>query len=70
MLTRKSLINRAIRKRFSVTLCDNEGVFAGILTESDDQTWVFEQCTTPKGEEIAGRVFVDRLNVAYLQEIS
>ena len=69
MFQRKSLINRAIRRRFAVTLAGNEGSFAGILTESDETTWVFEHCTTPNGEDIAGRVFIDRLNVAYLQEL-
>lgn len=69
MFERKDLISRAIRKRFAVTLNGNEGSFAGVLTESDAFTWVFENCQTPKGEDIAGRVFVDRVNVAYLQEL-
>lgn len=62
--------------RFAVTLTGNEGVFAGVLTESDAETWVFEDCSTvPKTadaapETIAGRVFVDRISVAYLQELS
>lgn len=69
------LIRRAVRGRFAVTLKGNEGVFAGILTESDQNTWVFEQCSTvPKAvgetpEPIQGRVFVDRSQVAYLQEL-
>ena len=70
MFRRKSLINQAIRKRFAVTLTGNEGTFAGVLTESDDETWVFENCTTAAGDDIAGRVFVDRVSVAYLQELA
>lgn len=69
MFQRKDLINKAIRKRFAVTLAGSEGSFAGILTESDPTTWVFEHCSTPQGEDIAGRVFIDRINVAYLQEL-
>lgn len=70
MLRRKSLINRAIRHRFAVTLVDNEGTFTGILTESDDTTWVFEQVETAKGERAAGRLFIDRIQVAYMQEVN
>lgn len=69
MFRRKSLINQAIRRRFAVTLTGNEGMFAGVLTESDTEMWVFEQCTTSQGEDIAGRVFIDRVSVAYLQEL-
>lgn len=74
-MRRKTLVNRAIRRRFAVTLTNNEGTFAGVLTESDADTWVFEQCSTvPKQpgetpELISGRVFVDRAQVAYLQEL-
>lgn len=72
---RRRLINKAVRRRFAVTLTQNEGTFAGILTESDPTMWVFEQCSTvPKAagetsEPIQGRVFVDRSQVAYLQEL-
>jgi small nuclear ribonucleoprotein (snRNP)-like protein len=65
----KSVINKSVRRQFAVTLVDNGGTFSGVLTDFDDQVWVFEQCTTSKGEEIAGRVFIDRINVAYLQEM-
>lgn len=72
---RRKLINKAVRRRFAVTLKQNEGIFAGVLTESDSETWVFEQCSTvPKAvgetpEPIQGRVFVDRSQVAYIQEL-
>lgn len=69
-MRRKSLITRAMRRRFAVTLTGNEDIFSGVLTESDGDTWVFEDAQTAKGEVIAGRVFVDRIAVAYLQEIS
>jgi len=74
-MRRDRLIKQAIRRRFAVTLCGNEGDFAGVLTESDAVTWVFEQCSTiPKApgqtpEPIQGRVFVDRSQVAYMQEL-
>lgn len=74
-MRRNRLINRAVRRRFAVTLRDGEGTFAGVLTDTDPLTWVFEQCSTvPKAagetpEPIQGRVFVDRANVAYLQEL-
>ena len=70
MLGRKSLIDKAVRRRFVVTLASGEGAFSGVLTESDVEIWVFEACKTSAGEDIAGRVFVDRLGVAYLQELS
>lgn len=69
-MRRKSLITKAIRRRFAVTLTGNEGIFSGVLTESDPETWVFEDSRTAKGEVIAGRVFVDRIAVAYMQELS
>lgn len=69
VFNRKSLIDKAIRRRFAVTLTGQEGSFAGVLTDFDSEIWVFEQCTTPKGDEIAGRVFVDRVAVAYVQEL-
>lgn len=74
-MRRNRLINKAIRRRFAVTLRDNEGTFAGILTDTDAVTWVFEQCSTVPGGDgetpvpIQGRVFVDRAQVAYLQEL-
>jgi len=69
------LVDKAIRRRFAVTLAGNEGVFAGVLTESDSETWVFEDCeTVPKSpgetpQPIVGRVFIERTSVAYLQEL-
>ena len=74
-MRRDRLIKKAVRLRFAVTLKQNEGTFAGVLTESDANTWVFEQCSTvPKAtgetpQPIQGRVFVDRATVAYLQEL-
>lgn len=74
-MRRERLIKNAVRRRFAVTLKQNEGAFAGVLTDSDAVIWVFEQCSTiPKvpgetPEPIQGRVFVDRAQVAYLQEL-
>lgn len=74
-MRRDRLIKQAIRRRFAVTLREKEGVFAGVLTEFDAVTWVFEQCSTVPSnpgetpEPIQGRVFVDRAQVAYLQEL-
>lgn len=71
------LIRKAIRRRFVVTLKGNEGDFSGVLTDADRVTLVFEQCATVPANfregtpaEIPGRVFVERTNVAYLQEVS
>lgn len=72
----KRLISKAIRRRFAVTLSGNEGVFSGVLTEFDGEVYAFEQCqtipTTEGGtpDPIRGRVFVERINVAYLQDLS
>ena len=74
-MRRERLIKQAVRQRFAVTLKNNAGIFAGVLTETDPTMWVFEQCSTvPKQpgetpEPISGRVFVDRAQVAYLQEL-
>jgi hypothetical protein len=71
----KSIVNKAIRRRFAVTLKQNEGVFSGVLTELDAKTLVFEQCQTVPGNDggtpspIIGRVFVDRETIAYFQEL-
>lgn len=73
---RKSLIDNAIRRRFAVTLRGNEGMFSGVLTESDRAVFVFEQCQTIPGNEggtsspIAGRVFVERSTLAYMQDVT
>lgn len=74
-MRRDRLIKKAIRKRFAVTLRSGEGAFAGVLTESDNSTWVFDQCSTvpvtvgETPEPISGRVYVERSTVAYLQEL-
>jgi small nuclear ribonucleoprotein (snRNP)-like protein len=71
----KALISKAIRRRFAVTLKQNEGVFSGVLTEFDRDVYVFEQCQTIPGNDggtpspILGRVFVERTNLAYLQDL-
>jgi hypothetical protein len=75
-MRREKLIKQAIRQRFAVTLRGNEGSFAGVLTDTDTTMWVFEQCSTipeQPGETpqpITGRVFVERAQVSYLQELS
>ena len=75
-MRREKLIKQAIRQRFAVTLRGNEGSFAGVLTDTDTTMWVFEQCSTipeQPGETpqpISGRVFVERAQVSYLQELS
>lgn len=72
---RQRIVNRAIRRRFAVTLRANEGVFSGVLTDFDPKTLVFEQCQTVPDRDggtpspIVGRVFVDRDTVAYFQEL-
>ena len=70
LFNRKSLIDRAILRRFTVTLAGNEGAFAGVLVESDGTTFVFADATTDKNQPIAGRVYVDRARIAYLQEVT
>lgn len=73
---RKSLIQKAVRRRFAVTLAGSEGVFSGILVESDAETWVFDDCATVPStpdatpDPIAGRVYIDRVSVAYMQELA
>ena len=54
----------------------NEGTFSGVLVESDATMWVFDDCATvaTKPNEtvaaIAGRVWVERSHVVYLQEVN
>jgi small nuclear ribonucleoprotein (snRNP)-like protein len=75
-LFRKNLVKQAIRRRFAVTLRANEGVFSGVLTEFDNDVYVFEQCQTvitKEGETVVpikGRVFVPRDTVSYLQDLA
>lgn len=74
MFARNSL-KSVMRRRFAVTLRDDEAIFSGHLTEFDDRVLVFEQCETvanTPGEtpsKIAGRVFVERERIAYMQEL-
>jgi hypothetical protein len=76
MFNRKSVLNSVIRRKFAVTLAENEGSFGGILTEFDAETLVFECCKSLPSKpdeairDIPGRVFVDRINVAYIQEVN
>lgn len=72
---RKSTVDRAIRRKFAITLKDNEGEFAGILTETSRETLTFEQCETiptdaSGPQAIKGRVHVFVANIAYVQEFS
>ena len=69
VFSRKPLHFKELRRKFAVTLADNEGVFTGILADFDDLTMIFEACETDKGQPIAGRVFVDRIQIAYIQEL-
>lgn len=74
---RKSLISKAIRRRFAVHMPANEGVFSGLLVEYDRDHWVFEDCRTVQKHEgdtvqnIPGRVWVKH-NISpppHLQEL-
>ena len=73
---RESLVNKAIRRRFAVTLIGQEGTFSGVLVDSDDTTWVFDDCNTVPDKPadapkpIAGRLYVDRVQVIYMQEVN
>lgn len=70
------MIERVLKRRFVVTLADSQGVFSGVLTDFGPELWVFEECATVPSatdaspEQIAGRVFIERINVSYLQEIT
>jgi len=69
LFNKKSLVDGMILRKFAVTLAGNEGTFSGVLTASDGISLMFEQCVTDKNQPIAGRVIVDRVNVAYLQQL-
>jgi hypothetical protein len=75
-LSPKLVVRKLIARRYAVTLKGGDGEFAGLLVEMPRAAMVFEECTTiPRGskeapEPIAGRVRVDRANVAYLQELT
>lgn len=70
------MISKAIRRRFAVTLIGNEGCFSGVLVESDDTTWVFDDCLTVPDKPtdppkpINGRVYIDRVQIIYMQEVN
>jgi len=71
---REALRRKDIRVKYAVTLKSNEGEFAGLLVEESTRTLVFENCmTVPHGDvaaaPILGRVYVDRANIAYRQEL-
>lgn len=65
-----------VKHRYVVNLRGGEGEFAGVLTSAGRRMFVFEQCTTvPKNfkegtpADIPGRVFVERCQISYLQQI-
>lgn len=68
----KAVIKSAVLHRVSVFLHGSEVVFSGILTRSDAEMFVFEQCQsvpTKEGETpvpYKGRVLVERAKVLYL----
>lgn len=74
-LSPKLATRKLIAHRYAVTLKGGDGEFAGVLTEIPRGAMVFEECATiPQGvkespQPIAGRVRVDRVNIAYLQEL-
>lgn len=69
---RKSIAKSAVLHRVSVFLHGTEGVFSGILTKTDPEMYVFEQCQsvpTKEGESpvpYKGRVLIERAKVLYL----
>lgn len=77
MILRKRLIDKAVRLRFAIHLPLNEGGFSGLLVESDQNYWVFDDCETlPKHDgdtpsAIPGRLWVKHSvsPAPYLQEL-
>lgn len=72
-LFRRHLIEKAVRRRFFVTLCGGEGQFSGVLVEFDDTQRIFDdvRLSTPEGEQkAAGRLYVDRVTISYMQELT
>ena len=73
--TRDVLRHKDIRKRYAVTLKGKEGEFAGLLVEESWRTLIFENCVTvpnqvvETAQPILGRVHIDRVNIAYRQEL-
>jgi hypothetical protein len=70
---RKTILARLTMQRFFVTLTANEGSFWGVLIDADDSTFVFDDVwlATPEGRQKAeGRTYLDRISVAYFQEVT
>lgn len=40
----QTLIEKALRQRFIITLPRNEGVFTGVLVDHDQTYWIFDNC--------------------------
>lgn len=73
MFGRKLITEEVIRQRFFVTLTGNEGGFWGVLVDSDESMFVFDDVwlATPEGRQKAeGRTYLDRISVAYIQEVT
>jgi hypothetical protein len=74
-ITRNELRHKDIKTKYAVTLKGNEGSFAGLLVEESRDKLTFEHCNTvPEKagdaiQPILGRVHVDRVNIAYRQEL-
>lgn len=72
----RGIIKKMLRSRYGVTLKANEGSFAGVLLEADRDLLVFDDCRTVPTQPdqspvpIPGRVYVDRRDIAYLQELT
>lgn len=74
-MRRNRVIKQALRRRYAVTLKQNEGTFSGVLFDWDAVTFVFHQCSTiptsagETPEPIPSPVIVDRTAVTFLQEL-
>jgi hypothetical protein len=69
---RDKVIQGSLRERFVVTLSSGEGSFAGLLMDADDRTLTFEDVrlvATDGTVPADGRLYVDRLNIAYMQRV-
>ena len=73
-MPKKPVLDKALRRKVAVNFFDSSTI-VGHLAEYDNETYVFEQCSTvpehpdesPKGIDV--RVYVDRIN-CWLQELT
>jgi hypothetical protein len=69
MFRKRDLLQDHLRERFHVTLCSGGTPFSGILMSQSDLNFEFADVIV-LNQKAEGRIFVDRINIDYMQRVT